>query len=484
VSAGLRISVKQVDVRPKISHAALLTGAQTMRGVFRLLFAVIVARQLGPQQFGVYAVLFALVELVAVASGSGYADYLTREAARDQRVGWGLARQLIVLRVLVAIPLVTIVLAVLWFLGFSRGVLVTGALACLTLIPRSFSEAVQGVLRGIHQYKGYFAIESALGTTLLAGAAVLAIRHGGLRQAILAEIPAATVAGLVALGLGLKFKTRETVGFTASRLIKNSAVFNLYSFIGTLYDRFDVLLLSKLAGEYATGIYSVAYRALGMTQIIAYGALYSLLPSLSRNSGSIDERQRFEKALGVLLSAAFVVVLGTMVFAGPVVKLVLGPAYAESALALKVLIWAVILRYVNYALNVSLLAGGHERVFVTTSLVCLGTNIVGNLIFIPLYSWKAAAGVTIVTEFVLLIQNAWWLRRIVGKIPMPFKSLQISVAFAATMGLAVGGGRFVSPLLIGTACVLTFIVYLYYTGIVREIATVWDGVRTVGEISS
>jgi O-antigen/teichoic acid export membrane protein len=463
---------------------ALLTGAQMVRGLLRLLFAVVVARQLGPQQLGVYAVIFALVELIAVASGSGYADYLTREAAKDQRLGWGIARQLIVLRVLVAIPLVVIVLTVLWFLGFSRGVLVAGALACLTLIPRSFSEAVQGVLRGIHQYKGYFAIESVLGITLIAGATVLVIRHGGLRQAIVAEIVAATVAGFVALGFGLRFRTRETVGFSASHLIKKSAVFNLYSFIGTLYDRFDVLLLSKLAGEYAAGIYSIAYRALGMTQIIAYGALYSLLPSLSRNSGSIDERQRIEKALGVLLSVAFAVVLGTMVFAGPVVKLVLGPAYADSALALKILIWAVILRYMNYALNVSLLAGGHERVFVTTSLVCLGTNIVGNLIFIPLYSWRAAAGVTIATEFVLLIQNAFWLRRIVGTIPMPFKWLQISGVFAAIMGLAVGGGRIVSPLLIGTASVLAFIVYLYCTGIVREIATVWDGVRTVGEISS
>ena len=38
---------------------------------------------------------------------------------------------------------------------------------------------------------------------------------------------------------------------------------NVYGFMGTLYDRFDVVLLSKLAGDYATGIYSVAYRALG-----------------------------------------------------------------------------------------------------------------------------------------------------------------------------------------------------------------------------
>src|SRR5205823_14672585 len=140
---------------------------------------------------------------------------------------------------------------------------------------------------------------------------------GGLRMAIETEIAAAGLAGIVAMGLGLRLKTKEVIAQERWQLVKKSAVFNLYSFIGNLYDRFDVVLLSRLAGDYATGIYSVAYRALGMTQIFAYGVLYSLLPSLSRNASGRKERQRMDKATGLLLSAAFVVVLATTVFAGP-----------------------------------------------------------------------------------------------------------------------------------------------------------------------
>src|ERR1051325_493582 len=87
-----------IAAEPKFSHAVLLTGAQLARGLFRLVFVVVVARQLGPQLLGVYALLLAMVEMLAVASGSGYADYLTREAAKDARVGWGLASQLTWLR--------------------------------------------------------------------------------------------------------------------------------------------------------------------------------------------------------------------------------------------------------------------------------------------------------------------------------------------------------------------------------------------------
>src|SRR5208283_5100039 len=85
-------------IEPKISHAVLLTSAQLSRGLVRIFFVFVVARQLGPQQFGVYALLLAMIEILAVASGSGCADYMTREAAKDARVGWGLGSQLIGLR--------------------------------------------------------------------------------------------------------------------------------------------------------------------------------------------------------------------------------------------------------------------------------------------------------------------------------------------------------------------------------------------------
>jgi O-antigen/teichoic acid export membrane protein len=186
-----------------------------------------------------------------------------------------------------------------------------------------------------------------------------------------------------------------------------------------LYDRFDVVLLSKLAGDYLTGVYSVAYRALGMTQILAYGVLYSLLPELSRNPRGEEERRRLEGAMGFLLGAALAVVLATLALARPAVHFLLGDRYAESVLVLEILIWAVPLRYMNYALNISLLAAGWEKVFVKTSLVCLAVNSIGNLVFIPLYSWRAAAVMTIVTELVLLAQNLYWVRQAVGKIPLP-----------------------------------------------------------------
>jgi O-antigen/teichoic acid export membrane protein len=473
--------VPQTGEAPRFSHTLFLTASQGAKWSLRLVFVAVIARAMGPEKFGTYALIFAMVEFLAVASGAGYADYLTREAAKDERAGWGLALQLMLLRVAIAIPVAAIEIGILSLMRYPHAVLAGTAWMAVTIIPRSLSEAVQGVLRGIHRYGSFLAIELVLGGGLVAGAVVLFLRHGGLSMAIWTEVFAAAAAGVAGLAFLLKFKTSEPIWLSRSDLVRRGSVFNVYSFVATLYDRFDVVLLSRLAGDYALGIYAVAYRALLITQIVPYSVLYSLLPTLSRNWASKRERARLEKAMGLLLSAAFVVVLATMVFAGPAVLLLLGPRYAESAVALKILIWAAILRYANYGLNISLLAAGRERVFMKTFLVCLAVNFVGNLIFIPMYSWRAAAFLTIVTELVLLVQNLYWIRRTAGEVAVPWSIARTSCVFIVLLTLASGGAHFGSPMAAGTLCLLVFAAYLFFSGMLAEFAGTWGGEKVAAE---
>jgi O-antigen/teichoic acid export membrane protein len=343
----------------------------------------------------------------------------------------------------------------------------------VSLVPRALSEAVQGVLRGIGRYVAFLVVELALGLTLVAGAVLLLVRGGSLRNVIESEIAAAVAAGIAALFFALKYRTKQRIQLKTLQLLKTSGIFNIYAFVGNLYDRVDVLMLSKLAGNYATGIYGAAYRPIGAIQLLPYGILYSLLPTLTRGGYSQEEGARLEKAMGLLLSAAYAIVLTTTAFAVPAVRLLLGAPYAASAVALKILIWAVILRFINYAFNIRLLAGGHERVFVVTSLVCLAVNFVGNLLLIPIFSWRAAAAITVITEAVLLVQNAYWLRRTLGTIPRPFGWARTSLVFAGLWLACLAAARVFSPILVGIVSLVLFLIYLYRTGMIGEFAAAW-----------
>lgn len=458
---------------PKFSDAALLTASRIARRLLRLVFIVAAARALGPEGFGVYILLRAILQIAALASGSGLVDYLTRETAKDERLGWRLGSQLTFLRMSYAVPLGAAAVGLLWAMRYPSTALAAAAWLLLTLVPRALSESVQGVLRGVRRYGCFLAIDLGVGLTLIAGGCLLLIRGGGLSFVVGTEVAAAVGGAFVALLLFIWMSKPQVAWFGWRALAKRTFVFNVYPLATNLYDRIDVVLLSKIAGDYATGIYGMAYRALGTLQLIPYGLLYSILPTISRDKWGQTEKERLERAMGLLLNVAFIAILVTYGFAGPAVRMILGAAYIKSVPAVEILIWAIVPMYVNFALNTGLLATGHERVFLYTSSVCLGVNLLANVMLIPLFSWRAAAAVTVVTELTLLAQNAYWIRRAIGKLPVPLGAGKTAVVFTGLLALIVAGNVVAFPLIGGTAGVLIFMAYLYRVGALDQFAAIW-----------
>ena len=462
---------------PKFTDAALLTVSRFARLGLRMVFMLAVARKLGPSRFGVYVLVLAVLEMVAVAGGSGFMDYLTRETAKDEHLGWRVAVQLVLLRAAYAVPLAAAAVGILWLLGYPGTVLVAAAVMFASLVPRSISECVQGVFRGVCRYGLFLAIDVTVGIVLVAAGGWLLLRGGGLGFVVGAELAAATAAGLLALALMVVLGRPQPAWVGWRGLVRKTLVFNYYPFATTMYDRIDVVLLSKLAGDIATGIYGVAYRALSALQLIPYGVFFSILPSVSRDTWGPAEKERVERAMGLLLSVGYILVLGTVAFAGPVVDLLLGPRYAGSVVALEILIWAVIPRNLNFGLGTGLLAAGHERVFTYTSSGCLMVNLVANLVLIPLFSWRGAAAATILTEAALLGQNVYWMRKALGMVLMPSHAVRTTAAFLGLLVVLLLGGRFAPPLLVGSACLLLFLIYLYRGGAIGQFAATWGAGR-------
>jgi O-antigen/teichoic acid export membrane protein len=458
--------------QPRISHALLLTSSQIVRLGSRTFFGLMAARALGPQNFGTYALIAATIEMVAVAGGAGYSDLLTRESAKNERLGWGIGRQLTTLRLILSLVFTGIALLLLGLLGYSPGILSLTALLSLSLVPRSLTDNVQGVLRGISRYSEFFGIDLVFSIGFVLGATVLLFKGGGLHLVIYVEVFASIAAAILALLLVARLRT-AMLHLDLRELIETGAIFNFYAWVTTLYDRLDVLLLSRLSGDFATGIYSVAYRPMGVLQLVPYGLFYSLLPSLSRRDNAAC-KEYLEKAMGLVLNMAFVIVLLTTAFAGPLVSLILGGSFAAAAHALQILIWAVIFRYLSFALNIGLLAAHQERIFIRTSLICLAVNVAGNLILIPRFSWHAAAVITVLTELALLIQNVYWLTRTFGSTVEPRGWLRATAIFLACVVTILAFRSAVSQMIVGTVCALLFLAYIYASGQLRDFLAIYE----------
>lgn len=450
------------SVLPNAYHLAL---SQIVRRVFRMAVLFWVARLLGVSGFGEYALLLTVVEMVAVLSGSGYWTYLCRETAKHPEVAWGLGRKVTQVRWLLILPVLGSAALVLRLIRFSPTVISDTVLLSLSLFPRAVSEAAQGVLAGLSRFSPLVRIEGLQGCILLAAAPVLIMKGFGLTGVLLAEIAATTGGGLYALAVVLRYLDRrnpQRFGFVT--ILRSLYAFNIFPFITNLYDRADVILLARLAGTFATGIYSLPYRVLSSFQIVPYGITGALLPRLSADGASGHvARPDFNRALQLLYTWSLFLVLVTFVFAPTVVHWLLGPSYAASALAMKILIWAAVPMFVNYAMNILLIAAHREKVFLWTTTICTVFNLVANLILIPRYSFVAAAGITVFTELLLFCQNVYLVRQLPGGISLPRRWASATAAFVLAFACALIFSHFTSVLIGGTLVCAAFAVLAAWT---------------------
>lgn len=451
-------------------NAIVLGSSQVVRRAFRAVFVLVAAHVLGPQSFGTYAVLFAVIELLAVVSGVGFIDYLTREVAKAPASGRELWLALTKLRLFYLIPLVALALAGLDMAGYSKVVLVGAGLFAAALLPRTVVDSTQGVLRALHRFNLLLVLELVQGAVLLALGFVLLSLGAGLRGVIWTEVCSATAGLILAVPMVMRFVPSSRAShMSLSGIARETFVFNIYPVMANLYDRFDVILLSKLAGDAAAGIYAIPYRALIMLQIVPYGIMGVLLPSLSRDSWGTSQQKSFDRLTGMLYGAALFCILGTVLLADPLVDSLLGAAYRPSALVIKILIWASIPAFLNYAMNTLILARSRERLFLLTTGICLFANLAANLILIPRFSYLGAAFVTIFTELLLLVQNLAILRKCLGYMPSPHKLLKTSIIFFMVLCLAAVARRAipVSSVAIALPALAVFAFSISLSGVFR-----------------
>jgi O-antigen/teichoic acid export membrane protein len=437
-----------------------LSVSQAIRRLLRMALLLLAARMLGVDVFGSYALVLTIVEMVSIISGFGYVDFLTREVAQRPETALSLGLKVTVLRWGYIVPSLGLALLALKALHFSGPVLLNVCMLALTLPPRSVAETAQGVLKGLERFAPLPWMELVQGTSALATAAVLVTLGYGLRGVIGGEILGATVgaaASMTSVASHANFIRSNTPPLR--ELMRSTFAFNVYPFIANVYDRVDVVLLARLAGNFATGIYALPYRVFATLQIIPYSVMGALLPGFSASGAGRDARENCASVMKALYLTALLLLLATLTFADSLVLLLLGPGYTQSILTLKILVWAVGPAFLNFALNTLLLAAHKEKAFLWTASVCTVFNISANLILIPRFSFIAAAGVTVATECLLLAQNLYLMKRFLGQVILPKDWARSTACFVLAL-VAFSASRSVIPQLwAGSAVCIAFAIF-------------------------
>jgi O-antigen/teichoic acid export membrane protein len=400
-----------------------------------LVITIVAARRLAPASFGVFALGSTLGWIVTVVSDCGIQLHLARAVARAPADASQLLRGWLRVRVWTAAGAVAVVatgLAIGWRPAASVPILVlTVVYACGGLIEflhyfyrglsRSDVESSITVWQRVATLGcGLSALVWKPDVTLLACAMLIPVVVTlaiSLRIARgIARLKPCATSEAVARDVGVaqgfspaiadaRLKPCATSGSTTS----GSATFDVFRrdvwpigagiLLSALYFRIDVFLVQLWSGTESVAFYNAVFRLIEALRLFPAAVLAVVLPSLIR-AGDLRPLARVAVPVtGFAIAAAAVLWIG----AGWLIPFLYGAPYARAVPAFRVLLLALPLLSLNFALTHQLVGWDGQRVYARLCALALVTNLVLNARLIPLWSIEGAAWATLGTEIVLTV---------------------------------------------------------------------------------
>jgi O-antigen/teichoic acid export membrane protein len=400
------VSGKSNLSRKLIQNTLYMLSGSGFRILVQSLYFVLIARTLGPEEYGIFAAVVALVAVLTPFSSLGSGNLLIKNVSRQSEVFptyWGAA---------VATTLVSGTGLVLFSLLLCR-IILPEDLPWLVVIAVSTSDLVFASLVNLGGH-AFIAVERlgrtahlhlTLSLSRLIAAIVLLIlpvSHSAFAWSVLYLVSSA-IASVIALAVVTKH-----LGWGPLRLhpllpeLREGLYFAIGISAQTAYNDIDKTMLARLSGLYDTGVYAAAYRIINAASIPVSSLVYAAYSRFFKHGAhGIMESAKFARGLlpaatGYgLFSAIAIWILA------PLLPKILGQGYHESSTALLWLSCLPLLKAINYFGGDTLTGAGYQGIRTTITVFIAAFNILINLFLLPRYGWLGAAWSSVATDSLL-----------------------------------------------------------------------------------
>jgi len=362
--------------------------------------SILVARTLGPDLYGVYAVALSVGALAAILMDGGFSKLLQRERARGSVALAEIVPALPALAYGHAMLSIIILsaLALLLFPDYKMTTLVTVWCFGAAVLNQYGLAVLRGDGRLVRDAS--WQIGNRTLSALCMAAAVLFLGASQPWHVLMAQF-----AGTATFGLFVALFLRVRPIFVVTPVVYRALLPLIWLDLATaLYFRSDMVLLEFLKVPQAeVGHYGVAYRLI--EALILLASPMGLILFRHFRQGSDMPVRMVKKMLLPPMSLAMLIgiclALSMWFFSDIFIALAYGQAYQGASKLLVILGCSLIFILPNGILNQAALALGLERWFAISATIAAIVNIVGNMLFIPVYGVMAAAWMTVITEALL-----------------------------------------------------------------------------------
>ena len=388
-------------------NTGLLTLTELLTKVLSLVLIILVARKLGPAQMGIYAFALTFVQIFEIFINFGTDRYIQREVGRRPQMAGELFSQIFSLK-LIAYFIVWV--AILFFSYFMLDSPLKRAVVwilSLTLFFRTNISTTTAFFRATLQAK-YEAIVIISLRLVYVTAGLTAIYYGrGLIALVSLELAATAGACCLAWWLFFSRINNQFHRVALVRLLELARAAKDFLFIRmvlVIFNSADLLMLSWLAGDAATGYYSVAMRLTSACDFLPEAFSGAFLPVLSRRAregwAAFSEVFRQYYKYQLIFGLGLAVGLSGLAQAG--IFFIFGAGFLPAVPTLQWLAAALALDFVNRCLSNAIIALDEEKKIIKNFAGASAFKIMLNYLLIPWYLNNGAAVSTVLSELLVL----------------------------------------------------------------------------------
>jgi O-antigen/teichoic acid export membrane protein len=436
-------SVRSGTVRRNAVFALI---AEASRAIFAAALVLVVTRTLGPDSYGVFALAYGIGALALLPSDFGISPAAARfiaERRDDRNAAAAVLADALRLKALLAgsASAVLFLLAgplaeaydeptLLWPLRATA--LTVLAQSLFTLCTATFVALGRTSLQAL-----LYVSEGLLELALVASAVIVT---GSVTAAAAGRTAAFAVAVVVGLVIAARLLGRGIVPRRARRsgvrLASYAGVLFIvdvaYALLGTL----DILLVGVYLDSEQVGLFEAALRMTGFVLLPGMAIANAVAPRLAARAGRRPDPGPLQAALRGLLIVGCGAGAVTVAWASPLVELLLGSGYAESAPVLRTAGAYMPLSLIAPLATIAVNYIGLARVRVPIVLGALAANAGLNVVLIPALGIVGAALASLLAMSLYVPAHLVLLRRSVG---LALRPLAFTVARAGLAGAALAG---------------------------------------------
>ncbi|RZD16874.1 MAG: hypothetical protein EVJ46_01150 [Candidatus Acididesulfobacter guangdongensis] len=379
-----------------IRNFSLLLSSRVLTAVLTLLVNILLIKRLGTSIYGEFAFALTLSGYFLSIADTGLSPFGETEAAKHKSDINKIVEDISSARFLLSL-ISTVIIIFIGLLMFKDSPRQKSMLIVIAFLPLIYSSNFSWALRGIEKNHVILTTNLIGGLIYFLGVLLIVKNSKWYLTAVLLFLASNIITSAFQFGYIKKLIKKIKISFSyvsVKKTVKNSLPFGIFSWFSVLYISYPIVFLKIFSDNKNIGLYYITYKLMVFIFVIFNLTGNAFIPVIS-DAIKAKDNEKESKILSELIKFTYTfsipVCFGGFVVSHNLIAELFGIKIIESALLLRMMIWAVIPVGISSALISYLMAKNAKKSLVKSAAFASITGFIFSIFLIKYLGVKGAA---------------------------------------------------------------------------------------------